>query len=104
MPVSEEESSEGKKKEGRERQRERKENREKESEDEKEQGCARKGAEENPVVIIIKTILHFLSLSLSLSPFSRAVDLQFGIEQGVDLIFASFIRKRQDLLDIRKVK
>lgn len=31
-----------------------------------------------------------------------ARDLQFGVEQGVDMVFASFIRKRQDIVDIRK--
>lgn len=30
-------------------------------------------------------------------------DLHFGLEQGVDMIFASFIRKAQDVLSIRKV-
>ncbi|KAL1915734.1 uncharacterized protein VTP21DRAFT_6493 [Calcarisporiella thermophila] len=30
-------------------------------------------------------------------------DLQFGVEQGVDMIFASFIRSAQDIRDIRKV-
>jgi pyruvate kinase len=29
-------------------------------------------------------------------------DIQFGAEQGVDLIFASFVRKREHVLDIRK--
>eukprot|EP00050_Salpingoeca_kvevrii_P005881 m.286160 g.286160 ORF g.286160 m.286160 type:complete len:515 (+) comp11527_c0_seq1:4239-5783(+) len=28
-------------------------------------------------------------------------DLKFGIEQNIDMVFASFIRKRQDVLDIR---
>ncbi|XP_068108655.1 pyruvate kinase PKLR isoform X1 [Hyperolius riggenbachi] len=31
------------------------------------------------------------------------LDLQFGIEQGVDMIFASFIRKAQDVHSIRQV-
>lgn len=31
------------------------------------------------------------------------LDLQFGIEQGVDMIFASFIRKAQDVHAIRQV-
>ena len=30
-------------------------------------------------------------------------DFVFGMEQDVDMIFASFIRKRQDLMDIRKI-
>ncbi|PVU97998.1 hypothetical protein BB559_001840 [Furculomyces boomerangus] len=30
-------------------------------------------------------------------------DLHFGVEKGVDMIFASFIRKGQDIIDIRKV-
>jgi pyruvate kinase len=30
-------------------------------------------------------------------------DLMFGLEQGVDMVFASFIRKRKDVQDIRKV-
>merc|ERR1711966_610486 len=30
-------------------------------------------------------------------------DLIFGVQQGVDLIAASFVRKAQDVLDIRKV-
>eukprot|EP00735_Rhodelphis_limneticus_P011455 TRINITY_DN454_c0_g1::TRINITY_DN454_c0_g1_i1::g.2582::m.2582 TRINITY_DN454_c0_g1::TRINITY_DN454_c0_g1_i1::g.2582 ORF type:complete len:564 (+),score=172.17,sp/Q12669/KPYK_ASPNG/55.29/0.0,PK/PF00224.16/3.5e-164,PK_C/PF02887.11/2.8e+03,PK_C/PF02887.11/1.2e-24,HpcH_HpaI/PF03328.9/0.00012,IMPDH/PF00478.20/0.012,IMPDH/PF00478.20/77 TRINITY_DN454_c0_g1_i1:69-1760(+) len=30
-------------------------------------------------------------------------DLAFGVRNGVDMIFASFIRKRQDILDIRAV-
>jgi pyruvate kinase len=29
-------------------------------------------------------------------------DLQFGVEQGVDMIFASFIRKGEDIVDIRQ--
>lgn len=29
--------------------------------------------------------------------------MQFGVEQNVDMIFASFIRKREDILDIRRV-
>jgi len=29
------------------------------------------------------------------------LDLQFGIKQGIDMIFASFIRKAQDVIDIR---
>jgi pyruvate kinase len=32
-----------------------------------------------------------------------ARDLVFGVENGVDMIFASFIRKREDVLAIRKV-
>ena len=38
------------------------------------------------------------------SSFTRSIqgDLLFGIEQGVDMVFASFIRKRQDIIDIRK--
>ena len=32
-----------------------------------------------------------------------AKDLAFGVEQGVDIIFASFIRKREDIVNIRKV-
>ena len=31
-------------------------------------------------------------------------DLMFGIEQGVDMVFASFIRKRKDVVDIRAVR
>lgn len=31
-------------------------------------------------------------------------DLVFGVQQGVDLIAASFIRKADDVLEIRKVK
>lgn len=30
-------------------------------------------------------------------------DLQFGVKNGVDMIFASFIRKKQDIADIRAV-
>eukprot|EP00161_Ancyromonas_sigmoides_P025239 TRINITY_DN83_c0_g1_i2.p1 TRINITY_DN83_c0_g1~~TRINITY_DN83_c0_g1_i2.p1 ORF type:complete len:562 (-),score=257.48 TRINITY_DN83_c0_g1_i2:52-1737(-) len=30
-------------------------------------------------------------------------DLLFGVEQGVDMVFASFIRKPQDVLDVRAV-
>lgn len=30
------------------------------------------------------------------------LDLKFGIDQGVDMVFASFIRKAQDVLAIRK--
>lgn len=30
-------------------------------------------------------------------------DLQFGVKNGVDMIFASFIRRAQDVLDIREV-
>lgn len=30
-------------------------------------------------------------------------DLQFGVKNGVDMIFASFIRRAQDVIDIRKV-
>lgn len=30
-------------------------------------------------------------------------DLKFGIEQGIDIVAASFIRKAQDVLDIRRV-
>src|SRR5699024_8179835 len=30
-------------------------------------------------------------------------DIKFGIENGIDFIAASFIRKAQDVLDIRKV-
>eukprot|EP00045_Choanoeca_perplexa_P006323 m.53776 g.53776 ORF g.53776 m.53776 type:complete len:521 (-) comp13582_c0_seq1:101-1663(-) len=30
-------------------------------------------------------------------------DLMFGLEQGVDMVFASFIRKRKDVQDIREV-
>ena len=29
-------------------------------------------------------------------------DLKFGIKMNVDIVFASFIRKAQDILDIRK--
>ena len=32
-----------------------------------------------------------------------AKDLGFGVEQGVDIVFASFIRKRDDIVNIRKV-
>lgn len=32
-----------------------------------------------------------------------SADLLLGVEQNVDMIFASFIRKRQDVKDIRKV-
>ena len=32
-----------------------------------------------------------------------AKDLAFGVEQGVDIVFASFIRKRDDILRIRSV-
>ena len=28
-------------------------------------------------------------------------DLEFGIEQGVDMVFASFTRKAQDVHDVR---
>ena len=30
-------------------------------------------------------------------------DLQFGVKNGVDMIFASFIRRAQDVVDIRNV-
>lgn len=30
-------------------------------------------------------------------------DLQFGVEQGVDMVFASFIRKAADVQAVRKV-
>lgn len=30
-------------------------------------------------------------------------DLRFGVEQGVDMVFASFIRKAQDVKEVRKV-
>ncbi|EGO05212.1 hypothetical protein SERLA73DRAFT_174221 [Serpula lacrymans var. lacrymans S7.3] len=30
-------------------------------------------------------------------------DLQFGVKNGVDMVFASFIRRAQDVIDIRKV-
>jgi len=30
-------------------------------------------------------------------------DLQFGVKNGVDMVFASFIRRAEDVLDIRKV-
>jgi len=30
-------------------------------------------------------------------------DLQFGVKNGVDMIFASFIRRAKDVLDIREV-
>ena len=30
-------------------------------------------------------------------------DLQFGVKNGVDMVFASFIRKGQDVIDIREV-
>lgn len=30
-------------------------------------------------------------------------DLQFGVEQGVDMVFASFIRKAADVHAVRKV-
>ena len=29
-------------------------------------------------------------------------DLQFGVEQDVDMVFASFIRKAADVKDVRK--
>jgi pyruvate kinase len=31
-------------------------------------------------------------------------DLKFGVEQKVDMVFASFIRRPEDVLDIRKVR
>ena len=35
-------------------------------------------------------------------PFPFQKDLQFGVEQGVDVVFASFIRKARDVEDIKK--
>ena len=35
-------------------------------------------------------------------PFPLQKDLQFGIEQDIDVVFASFIRKARDIEDIKK--
>jgi len=37
----------------------------------------------------------------ALSPKDRK-DLQFGVEKGVDMVFASFIRKKADVLEVRE--
>ena len=41
-------------------------------------------------------------ISFPNSPFSLQKDLQFGIEQDIDVVFASFIRKAKDIEDIKK--
>ena len=43
------------------------------------------------------------ALSLTHSLGARAGDLLFGVEQNVDMVFASFIRTRKDIQDIRGV-
>jgi pyruvate kinase len=35
-------------------------------------------------------------------PFREQNDLRFGVEQDVDVVFASFIRKAKDIEDIKK--
>ena len=43
--------------------------------------------------------LSFINHSINLYLFLK--DLEFGVEQGVDIIFASFIRKAQDVHEVR---
>ena len=46
-------------------------------------------------------ILTILSLLVCLCHFTR--DLKFGVEQDVDMVFASFIRKAADVKAVREV-
>ena len=51
---------------------------------------------------MLSLIIVWVILDLPALSEKDKKDIQFGVEQKVDMIFASFIRKREDILDIRE--